>query len=765
MRKYNAFVPALFAVSMGLFGAPSRAQQVTAAEPADSTGALAEIVVTAQKRSESVNTVPMSINAVSADDLKAQGIESVGDLEKVVPGFTYTPSPYAVPIYSIRGIGFNESSLGAKPDVSVYVDEVPLAFPIMTAGAVLDLQRVEVLKGPQGTLFGQNSTGGAVNYIAAKPTSSFEAGTDVEYGNFNAVNLEGFVSGPFSDTLRGRLAIRSEQSNDWQQSYTTGHTLGQKDKFSTRALLDWKPTDALKVEFSLSGYIDKSDNQAAQFLAFTPLGADLAAVPGVAAYQVAPNKDRAADWGPNSDYPRDNLLLQPSLRVEYALPHDLQLTSLTSYAHYNETSAEDPDGTTYQNLEYVTDAQIRSINQELRLAGLIGDAAHWIVGANYARDTVKQKDNGFDGYDTNGYALGAPGFFTYYNYSDQTFANTAGFANIDYDLTPAVTTHAAARYTKADLAFNGCTGDSGDGALAAAWNRVFGTDVAPGQCVTLSPTFTAGSVSKTLDQDNVSWRTGIDWKPVTGTLVYANVSKGFKSGSFPILSASTSSQLDPVTQESVLAYETGFKYTGLDRKLQLNGAVFYYDYKDKQIRGRVDVPVFGPLEALVNVPKSDIRGGELELTVMPVSGLTAKLGASYIDSRIKDFTNYNPDGNLGNFSGEAFPLTPRWQGFADTQYEWPVRASWLGFVGGNVSARSATNGGLGDLPLLNIASYALLDLRAGVRTDDGKWRFSVWGRNVTDKYYWTIADHIADSTVRFAGMPATFGISAAYRYQ
>jgi len=733
--------------------------------PPDSGGALDEIVVTAEKRSESVNNVPMSINAVSGNDLRMEGIKDVGDLEKVVPGFTYTPSPYAVPIYSIRGIGFNESSLGAKPDVSVYVDEVPFAFPILTAGATLDLERVEVLKGPQGTLFGQNSTGGAINYIAAKPTDSVEAGVDVDYGNFNAVNLEGFVSGPLSDTLRGRIAIRSEQSGDWQQSYTTGNTLGKKDKFSTRAILDWKPNEALKIEFSLSGYLDKSDNQAAQFLAFTPLGIDVAAVPGVAAYRQGPNNDRAADWGPGNDYGRDNLLIQATLRIDYSLPLDLQLTSLTSYAHYDETSAEDPDGTTYQNLQYITDAQIRSFNQEVRLAGLVGDAAHWIVGGNYARDTVDQKDNGFDGYDTNGYALGAPGFFTYYNLSDQTFANTAGFANIDYDVIPAVTLHAGARYTKADLAFNGCTGDSGDGALAAAWNRVFGTSAAPGQCVTLSPTFTTGSVSKMLDQDNVSWRTGIDWKPVDETLLYANVSKGYKSGSFPILSASVSSQLTPVSQESVLAYETGFKLTEFDRRLQLNGALFYYDYADKQIRGRVVVPVFGPLEALVNVPKSDIRGGELELTFVPFKGFTSKLGMSYIDSRIKDFTNYNPNGDLGNFGGEAFPLTPKWQGFADTQYEWPLRDGLSGFVGGNISARSGTNGGLGDLPLLAIPSYALLDLRAGVATSDGRWRFSLWGRNVTDKYYWTIADHIADTTVRFTGMPATFGVSATYRYQ
>jgi iron complex outermembrane receptor protein len=762
MHKSNLLV-GLFVVSLTGFPVVfSYAQQMGATPEAG--GALAEIVVTAQKRSESINSVPMSINALSADDLRSYGITNVGDLAKVVPGFEYTPSPYDVPIFAIRGVGFNESSLGAKPDVSVYVDEVPIAFPIMTAGASLDLQRVEVLKGPQGTLFGQNSTGGAINYIAAKPTETFQAGVNADYGNFNAVNLEGFVSGPLTDTLRGRIAVRSEQGGDWQQSYTTGNQIGRKNLFSARVLLDWAPADGLKLEFSLSGYVDKSDNQAAQFLAFTPLGAAVAAVPAVASYPPAPNDDRAADWGPNSNDPRDNVLILPALRVDYALPHDLQLTSITSYAHYDETNAEDPDGVTFQNLQYVTDAQIRSFNQELRLAGLTGGSAHWIVGANYERDTVAQRDNGFDGYDTNAYALGSPPFYTYFNYTDEKFSNTAEFVNLDYDLTPTVTAHAGARYTKADIAFDGCTGDSGDGALASAWNRVFGTSVLPGGCVTLSPMFTAGLANRTLDQNNVSWRTGLDWKPVTDTLLYANVSKGYKSGSFPNLSASTSSQFDPVIQESVLAYEAGLKYAGLGHTLQVNGALFYDDYTDKQIRGRVVVPVFGPLEALVNVPKSDIKGAELEVTAVPLPGLTTKLGVTFVDSQIKNFVNYDPNGVLGKFSGETFPLTPKWQAFADAQYEWPLEKFLSAFVGGNLSGRSSTNGGLGDLPDLRIPSYALLDLRAGVQTDDGKWRFSLWGRNVTDKYYWTITDHIADTTVRFTGMPATFGISVGYRY-
>ncbi|MDB5968401.1 MAG: hypothetical protein JWQ90_851 [Hydrocarboniphaga sp.] len=755
---------------------PAPAESAAGAAPGaaaipEQTAGIEEIIVTAQKRQEAVNSVPMSITALSGNSLRDQGISSVGDLQKIVPGFRYTQSAYSTPIYSIRGIGFNESSLGAKPNVSVYVDEVPLPFPILTAGASMDLQRVEVLKGPQGTLFGQNSTGGAVNYIAAKPTDTFSAGFSDEYGSFNTSVIEGFVSGPLADTLKGRVAIKTEQGGDWQQSYTTDNENGKKNKTAARVLFDWAPSGALKAELNLNGYVDRSDEQAAQLIAITPLSQARVEkyTPDLLTYPTSPQDNRAADWGPSDTYSRDNRFVQSALRVDYELTQDLTLTSISSYSSYKQDRDVDPDGTTLQNIEYHTDGDIDSVNQELRLAGALGERTRWIVGANYAHDKVKQRDDGNVTYNGNAYALGSPPFFVYYNYSDQKFDTKSAFANVDFDLTDRLTAHAAARYTQADLDFSGCTGDSGDGSLATAWNRVFGTAVAAGDCTTTTleadGSLNAGLKSRTLDENNLSWRTGLDWKPADGTLLYANISKGYKSGSFPILSASFDAQLDPATQESVLAYETGFKTRLLDRTMQFNGAVFYYDYKDKQVRGRVIDPVFGPLEALVNIPKSSVKGAELQLTWLPVAGLTTNVGGTYVDSEIKDFQNYDPYGHPGDFSGEAFPLTSKWQGFVDAQYEWPLNNDLNGFAGANLSYQSSTNGGLGDLDILKIDGYALLDLRAGVATADGKWRFSVWGRNLTDEYYWTIADHISDTTVRYTGMPTTVGVSVAYRYE
>src|SRR5882672_3581479 len=221
---YPLSVGLIQAQSTGTHGATeanSAAQDSSASADARAGSAvtgLSEIVVTAEKRSEKLSDVPLSITAITGNQLADRGIVSTADLEKLVPGFTYRSSQYGTPIFSIRGIGFYDEQVALEPTVTVYVDQVPLPYARMTEGAALDLERVEVLKGPQGTLFGQNSTGGAVNYIAAKPTSSFEAGVDATYGRFNEFDAGGFVSGPIAEGLGARFAFKSEQRGDWQQS-------------------------------------------------------------------------------------------------------------------------------------------------------------------------------------------------------------------------------------------------------------------------------------------------------------------------------------------------------------------------------------------------------------------------------------------------------------------------------------------------------------------------------------------------------------------
>jgi outer membrane receptor protein involved in Fe transport len=781
MKLKHAIIPfaalLLAALSTAAFAETTAASTESGSADEQSLG---EIIVTAEKRSASANDVPMTIAAFTGSQLVNLGVEDAEDLQKIVPGFHFAVGTYGAPVYAIRGIGFNDNSLSSKPSVALSNDEMPLPFPFMAAGAIFDLDRIEVLKGPQGILYGQNSTGGAVNYISAKPTQSFAAGTDLEIGNFDERILSGFVSGPLSSTVQGRVAFSLDQTGPWQKSYTRSDYTGAKDIYKGRIIVDWEPTSEFKAEFTVNGFVDESDTQAAQMIKVTPLVLPPVHVPpGLLDYPTAPNNDRAADWNPGVSYAQDNKLIQTGLRLSYALTPNMDITSVTSYSHYDLYVPLDNDGTSYQDYFTLNEGTVNTLSQELRLSGDVNHSLRWIVGSNFELDRVYEGDHGQVKDNANAYALAPFGgaYFTFANYSVSRDSTTAAFANIDYDLGSALTFHGGARYTKADIAHTGCTADGGDGALSPLFSNFsnylrsfagLSPLAAPGvgACVTLgaAPTYIPGTAPGSLDQDNVSWRAGVDYKPASDVLVYANASKGYKSGGYPILSASVASQLTPVVQESVLAYELGIK-AKITPTLQLNGAIFYYDYDNKQIFGRVVVPIFGPLDALVNVPKSKIEGAELQAIWLPMRGLTLTASGTYIDSKIEDnFTNYDPFGNTGNFNGEAFPLTPKWQLSADAEYDWSLTDRLTAFAGTNVNYESRTNGGLGDLPILDIDQYALVDLRSGVKTDDGHWRFWAWGRNVTDRYYWNDADHAGNTTIRYAGMPATFGVSASWRY-
>ncbi len=259
---------ALFTMQAGV--ASAQAAPAAAAPAATSVG---EVIVTANKRQENIQNVGMSIQAATGDKLTKLGVTDTASLQKIVPGFEVTPNYYGTVVYTIRGVGFQDTSLAGSPTVSAYVDEAPLPFSALTNGATLDLQRVEVLKGPQGTLFGNNATGGAINYIANKPTDTFQAGGDFSYGNFSDTKFNGYISGPIVEGLDGRIAIQTHNSGAWQKGYgpQSGQSIGGSDFLNGRISLLWKPTDRFKALLTVNGWQDKSYNQMGQLYGLAEL--------------------------------------------------------------------------------------------------------------------------------------------------------------------------------------------------------------------------------------------------------------------------------------------------------------------------------------------------------------------------------------------------------------------------------------------------------------------------------------------------------------
>ncbi len=787
MKSRSVYLCTLAATTT-MAGATAHAQPAVQLEADD---AAREIVVTAQKRTERLSDVPISITAVSGDQLVKQGLTSPADLERVVPGFTFAQGQYGSPIFTIRGIGFNNEAVSAQPDVTIHVDQIPLPYSRMSEGASLDLERVEVLKGPQGTLFGQNATGGVINYIAAKPTDAFHFGADATYGRFNQLDIGGFVSAPIALGLQARIAVRTEQRGDWQKNATRDETLGQRNFLVGRILLDWQPSDRLDFELNVNGWRDRSDTQIYQargYLQVNPPPPGGFLTPQVIAtttaeanypYQTG-NNARLADWDPNRSYRQNDRFKQVSLRSNVKIGKSFDLVSLTNYAQIKSSSPVDLDGTPASGNFLIQRGNLRTFSQEVRLEGKISDRVNVVLGGYYQRDHTLDLENIFLS------GTNAELDATYLDggtvIDDQRVRIAAGFAGIDLKLTDTLILQGSARYTDVRTKFEGCLLDSGTAngiRLVPRYRGLnFGAGVAPGACTTIIlPAFTTGMLTDTLPEDNVAWRANLSWKPNADMLFYANVSKGYKSGAYNNVPAITADQAAPVTQESVLAYEAGFKVSAIGRALDLSGAIFHYRYNNKQIQTNITVFLpsppfppftpFGNFPALVNIPHSSVDGVELSATLRPTAGLRLTGGITYVDTTVKGSTFVtSAAGAVVDVNGEHFPLTPKWHGVANVDYDFPLSATLNGFLGTSLSYRSGTTGSFGAVgdDRFSIPSYTLVDARIGIETQGGKWRFQIWGKNIFDKQYWNVARYGYDTHGRIYGMPATYGISAGTRF-
>jgi len=786
---------------------------------------LEEVIVTAQKREQGANDIGMAISTLSGDAMQELRVLDSTDLAIAIPGLTYADTGLSVPVYTLRGVGFNEESVQAAATVGVYNDQIGVPFPIMTRGLLMDNERVEVLKGPQGTLFGRNSTGGAINFIANKPTDEFEASVTAGYSRFETADLEAFVSGPITDSIRGRIAARTIQSGEgWQKSVSRDDDHGEYDKYSLRGLLAVDVTDSIDLLLRADYWEDNSDSIVPSFQSPAYQGLFGSANPiveglldtGDNARVSTLNEDdnRDADWAGGNNRLGGAPELDMNTRsfsatLNWAINDALILTSLTSYSKFENDSSYQNDGfggmptdktfggltaqdtiaavvrdqyDAYDELghsHFTNDSEIESWFQELRIQGEY-DNLTWIVGANYADDDVNTRTLQLVDMSTNTNISFFPfpgeiGLQTVDNISQQDGTTWAVFAHTEWQFADAWKLTLGLRYDEDEKDFKGCTGDNGDGDttqyIATLVTVAAGVvpDVEPGGCITFPEgSFTGSLIEKELDEDSTSGKVALDWNVTDDILTYASYSRGYKSGSFPTLATNAESQLDPVVQEKVDAYEIGMKARLADGAMQLNAAAFYYDYTDKQLLGRVPT-IFGALGALVNVPESEVTGAEFDLQWAPVDGLVLGLAATYLDTEVKDFENFNQLGQPQDFDGSDFPLTPEWQGTAMARYEWSLANGMTAHVGGDVSYSDdfisdyEGQNGLAD-PAFDLDGATLYGARAGISSADERWSAVLWGRNLSDEFQPLNTRKMTDGLVRYTGQPRTYGVSFTYNW-
>jgi len=819
---------ALGASVIALAGAGAARAQPAAAQPAAESS---EVIVTAERREESANKIGMAIQAFRGSELTQLHITNTEDLSTVAPSFSVSRGYEGVPIYTLRGIGFNTINLSATSTVGTYWDEVAYAYPFMNSGPIFDLQRVEVLKGPQGTLYGRNTTAGLIDFITNKPSTTFGMGATAEVGNYQTHNFEGFVTGPLGDKIQARLAFRTDDSDEgWQQSDSRpGDKLGQVHKYGYRASLAIQPTSRLSVDLSFSGWHNGSDTLAAQAIGFTPntdpaLGGAFSPfnAPGLSAYIAShmPTSDTQADWEPAAERTanvgtgtgisgglrEDDDFYAAKARIAYDLNDHMRLVSLTGYNDLTRHANFDWSGAPYELLVQHVDGTIKSISEDLHVEGDTS-LGHWLVGGYYGRDDISDGDRTLLGDNANVTAIrvltlfgGGPippgglvaspfntfgytatdvlqAFRTYSDIGNLTTTTWSVFANADWKLAENLKLTTGLRYTDDRQAFNGCSFAYNGNLLPTVnlFNRflygaVYGggtppAAVAPGGCVSYDPpTNSFGVVTSVLDENNLAGRLSLDWTAAPGVLVYASLSRGAKAGDTPINAANIDTSDAPAKQELLTAYELGTKAALFDQKLQANVAFFYYDYHDKQLAGYFADPIYTALGRLVNVPKSDAYGLDGDLTWRVTHDLTLMGSATWLKTEIQDYIGINGAGLPQNFSGAAFPFSPTWQESVTAIYSRPI-SSTLGIQAAlNARYQSASHADLGEDPNFGIKAYGLLNASVGVHALNDRWELSLWGRNLTNTYYWTSVASNANVTVRFPGQPVTFGASLTMKY-
>ncbi len=772
-----------------------------AADGAASTTQVGDIIVTAQRRAEALSRVGVSVTALGAEQLVRQQVNDPTDLVGLVPGFQATSSYGGATVYTLRGIGFNTRNPSSTAPIGLYLDQAALPYPYMAQGVSFDIDRVEVLKGPQGTLYGRNATGGLINYVTGKPTSTFKAGLTFEAGNYQTVNASGFVSGPVSDSVRVRVAFDSQNRNEgWQKSVTRNERIGKIHQYGLRSTIDIGNGGPFTATLTGTAWARYGDSLVPQATFYIYGGRPVANRLTAASIIPNPTRNTQADWNSIGNQPQADIgILHPgpltdsrfgagSVNLSYAFTDTIRLVSLSSYNELHHRDVSDAGGVQTESIFQDTIGRIRSVSEELRLVGE-SDRFNWSVGGYFADDRATERDIGYN--DQNGQIATLRGLaqilpqnrytpaqlrrsFGNYDVRGEINSNVyAGFANAEYKFNDLFKLSAGGRYTNDKQDFEGCVRDYRGGNVALV-NTVYPIltrtggryDLQPGQCYTLATDLTrfVDTVRRNQSETNFSWNVTGTVTPSSTTLLYGSVARGYKAGVFPIFAASVETQLNPVQQEELTSYEVGTKLGLFDRHIQLNVNGFYYDYRNKQIFGRVTDLIFGTLSRIRNVPKSRVYGFEGDLTWRIVPALTFSASGAYLNSKIQSsFPDFTELGTATNFQDRPFAYTPKYQGTSTLAYDAPLTGNLSLNASGTVIYQSKTNADFAGLDQFRIKQRTLVNGTLGIGSADG-WEISLYGKNLFNQYYWTGVTSAIDTIVRYPGMPREYGLRTSFKF-
>jgi iron complex outermembrane recepter protein len=753
----TAAMPAL-AVAQTASAVPGASPETVATDEAaavaDPSG-IGDIVVTAQRRSERLQEVPIAIAAFSGEQLRDSGVVSTATLAAQVPNLT-VKSQFGTtnPNIFLRGVGSNDFNENASPAVGTYIDEVYIGAPAGQFSNFYDLERVEVLKGPQGTLYGKNTTGGAFNIITAKPKFGVVEGyLRAGFGNYDRTLVEGALNVPLASNLAARIAFISNTREGYTQNLFNGIAQNAIRTRAARLQLRWEPAPGHML--TLQGNVSRNTSDKAQG-GFQGLNSVLA--PGCTPLVNCANNQGVR--GPNLDPfvqsynttgRMDNDQYGVILRYEGQLSDTLSLVSLTGYNNAKQRIPFDIDNSPGSLLSSFRWSDTKQVSQELRLSSKFSGPFNFILGAYYLDEKVDV---------TSTFEFFGNGTITRQAYR-QDAKSYAAFAQTYLNLTPSLKLNGGIRFTHDKRDFN----------LNARNERNSDRLVRETPAVATIVTQQIAAQDRNVDFNRLTGRVGLDWQPTRDALVYGYVARGYKAGGFNGGATASAFQLVPVRPEVLTAYELGFKTEWLDRKLRVNGAVYYYDYKDLQVFTVVNASQFpgvsGVLQVLANAANAQIKGAELEIVAAPIEGLQLSVSAAALDAKYKNFFVAVSPTVTENRSDSRLIGAPKFDLTASAQY-----TAQFGFGSATLRGELIRKGSRWydtqqNDPLSYVApGYTLGNLSLVLADRDDRIKARLFVDNVTDKVYTVEAVDVRALGFRqiYYGDPRTYGAEITFRF-
>lgn len=687
-----------------LASVPALAQEAPAEEAA-ATQDSGEIVVTARRREESLIDVPISMSVVSGDSLVKSGAADITALQDKTPNLTLqiARGSNSTLIAFSRGVGQQDPLWGFEPGVALYIDDVYVARPQGAVLDIFDVERVEVLRGPQGTLYGRNTIGGAVKYVTRRLGDDFKASFRGSYGSYNQIDLVGQVVVPVGDTLSLGAAVAQYWRDGYGTNLTTGAEHYNKDVFATRLSAEFTPTDNIFVRVAGDRVLDQSNPRHGTRL--VPNGTDPIYAPTASVY------DTRAGIGDNNRVETRGL----SVTGEIGLSDELTFKTITAWRDGSTDTVIDFDNTILPTLDIPAEYSDRQFTQELqflyegeRLQGVFG--LYYLNGrASGAFDTV----------------VGLANLTTLT--SGEVFTKSyAAFGDFSFDVSDQFKISAGLRYTRDEK-----TGTVFRRNYTGIRSPRFGNAAAV-------PGLIRSDYTNSRDFEKLTPRISLSYQPTDDLNIYASYGKGYKSGGFDmrgdaILTPTTVNGYEPETIDS---YELGMKGAFLDRTLFVNLAGFFSNYKDQQVTIQVPALPSGIASFVDNAGKGEIYGFELETRMVPSRHFQASVVVGYTNADYKEFFTFIGGGTtpVDVSNARAFQNTPEWTANASFTWSNDVAGGTLAFTPA-VSLRSDIQMFELATPALDQDGYALVEASLNWTSGDGRYRVGIAGRNLTDARY------------------------------